>query len=68
MSQKKVYDILDSLGGRATISTIREEAKHQYPDATLWKYVGYRLHTMKKWGIVDFDNVRREWYIVKSYE
>ncbi|MGA7861717.1 MAG: hypothetical protein WCB19_07660 [Thermoplasmata archaeon] len=52
MSQEKVQQILEDLGGRATISQIRKEAKRRYPGTTLYTYVSKRLAALEKWGVV----------------
>lgn len=53
MSQEKVLQILQDLGGEATQSQIKSEAKKQYQDRTLSNYINRRLRSMEQNGIVE---------------
>ena len=68
LSQKKIYDILKSLGGQASLQDISAKARQLYPDATLWQYAGHTLRKMRKWGIVRFDPANKKWIITGEYE
>jgi phosphoribosylaminoimidazole carboxylase (NCAIR synthetase) len=63
LSQKLILQILESLGGHATITQIREEAKLRYPSASLYNYAGQQLRKLRKWGVVTFDATKQEWMI-----
>lgn len=62
------------LGGRATSAQIIAQAKIDYPDSSLWQYVGTRLTKMYEWGDIDFkDEIvegkkKRVWFIVEHHE
>lgn len=53
MSQARVYEILQFLGGEATTKAIREEAYKRYPSLTLHTYVTNRLKKLEKYGVVE---------------
>lgn len=52
MSQKAVYELLQELGGRATVKEIRALALKRYPDFTLYHYVSNRLQKLQRSGYV----------------
>lgn len=66
MSQKKIYDLLQELGGTAFPRQIAELAKRKYPDATLHTYVSNRLQKLHKWGYVN-KNADGSWSIIEKY-
>jgi len=45
-----VLELLQELGGIATVSEISTLAREKYPDLSLSHYVGNRLWKLKKWG------------------
>jgi transcription initiation factor TFIID TATA-box-binding protein len=53
MSQQEVLNLLENLGGEATVDEIRSEAKKRFPDRTLSSYITKRLQAMKRQGIVE---------------
>jgi hypothetical protein len=63
VSQKQVYDLLESLGGRATTGEISKLALAKYPGDSLYQYVSDRLHKLEKWGYVK-HNEDRTWEII----
>lgn len=65
MSQTLILKLLRRLKGRATQQQIRDLARKRYPDLSLHAYVGERLRSLQKWGIVDRDKEGR-WYIVEG--
>lgn len=65
MSQKEVYEILKSLGGRATTREIRDEAHRRFPTLTLYSYVTNRLRRLEKKGIV--RETAGMWKIVSKF-
>jgi len=67
MSQKKIYEILQELGGTAFPKQISELAKRRYPDAKLYTYVHDRLHRLRKWGYVR-KNMDGSWSIIAKYK
>lgn len=67
MSQKKIYDILDYLGGEATRKEIVAAARQKYPNVTLYKYVSDRLYRLAKWGIVT-KTEHDTWKIIKKFD
>ena len=52
MSQKEVLRILKDLGGRATSSEIRQQAKRDFPDRKLYNYVSMRLESLQNRDLV----------------
>lgn len=66
MSQKKVYELLKALGGKATAKEISKLARERYPQASLYKYVYDRLYRLKKWGYID-RNSDGQWFIIEEY-
>lgn len=52
MSQKEILKILKRLGGEATSSEIREQAKQEFPDRHLFNYVSMRLNSLEKRNLV----------------
>lgn len=72
MSQEKVLSIMRKLGGRATTAQIVAQAKIDYPDSSLWLYVGTRLTKMYEWGDIDFKDEmvdgkkKRVWFIIEQ--
>jgi Fe2+ or Zn2+ uptake regulation protein len=70
MSQEEVYKILKELGGEATTREIRERAKEQFPDLSLYQYVGDRLRKLEKNGYIVriLDNKGKiHWRIIQEY-
>jgi len=65
MSQKAVYELLQELGGRATVKEIRALALKRYPDFTLYHYVSNRLQKLQKGGYVRHKR-DGTWEIVKK--
>ena len=62
MSQKLALDLLKSLGGRATISQIREAAKKADP-LSHHRGIPTDLRKLRSWGEVEFDVKTEEWFI-----
>lgn len=52
MSQEDVRQILEDLGGQATVQEISVEAKEKFPDRSLHTYVGLLLQRLKNKGFV----------------
>jgi hypothetical protein len=65
MSQKMVYELLQEMGGRASLKQIRELAFKKYPGLTLHRYVGDRLWSLKSWGYVK-KNKDGTWEIISK--
>lgn len=63
MSQELVYNILKKLGGSATTSQIRQQARQDFPDATLFGYTTAQLKKLKNYGIVDYNRQTKTWSI-----
>jgi transcription initiation factor TFIID TATA-box-binding protein len=60
VSQKIVFDILNKLGGHATISEINEVARQEYSDRSVASYTNKRLKSLEKKGVVDNTNDNSE--------
>lgn len=57
MSQKEVLRILKNIGGRATSSEIRQQAKQDFPDRKLFSYISRRLESLQKRDLVSKEEV-----------
>jgi hypothetical protein len=61
-----VFRLLKKLGGRATGKSISDLAKKEYPNLSLYLYVGNRLQRLAKWGYVK-KNPDQTWEILQEY-
>lgn len=70
MSQKEVLKILKDIGGEATSSEIREQARQEFPNRQLFNYASMRLNSLKKRGLVskNKDNDDVVWSITNQGE
>jgi len=65
MSRRKVFRLLQDLGGRATSKELKKAARRCYPGTTLYKYVSVRLKALEELGVVRLEG--DEWVIVSEY-
>jgi DNA-binding HxlR family transcriptional regulator len=65
MSQSIVLELLNELGGVASLKEIRALAKKKYPDTTLHSYISDRLRKLEKWGTVKrkIENSKIVWIV-----
>ncbi len=65
MSQSIVLELLNELGGVASLKEIRALAKKKYPDATLHSYISDRLRKLEKWGTIkrEIQNSKIIWRV-----
>lgn len=71
MSQRKVYDLVRSLGGEATTPEIKEAAIAEYPRASLHKYATNRLNSLEGWGFIskhESEDGPTVWRIEREWE
>jgi Fe2+ or Zn2+ uptake regulation protein len=68
MSQQIVLQLLQELGGIATVSEIARLASQKYPDLSLSYYVTDVLRKLKKWGFVGYDVYTNKYFVVKEEE
>jgi len=68
MSQKEVLNILRKIGGRASSSEIRQQAKQDFPDRQLFAYTSLRLESLQKRNLVSKEEANGEnhWVITKE--
>lgn len=67
MSQKKIYEIIEELGGTAFPKDIKKLARKKYPDASLHNYVYFPLKNLNRWGIVQ-KNSNGSWTILRKFD
>jgi hypothetical protein len=48
--EQTVFELMQELGGAATVSEISRLAREKYPNLSLWSY-GDRFRKLKKWGL-----------------
>jgi hypothetical protein len=64
MSQQIVLELLQELGGSATVSEISRLAQQKHPDLSLSHYVGDRVRKLEKWGFICYDVISNKYFIV----
>lgn len=52
MSQQKIYEVINSCGGKASRRMITDIVKEKYPNTTMHVYISNRLKRLEKKGII----------------
>lgn len=70
MSQEEVFHIVKLLGGKATTKEVTDYARKNYPNYSLYMYIGRRLRKLAEWGYLKRTNVGAmdSWEIIKEYK
>lgn len=56
MSQNKVYEGLEEIGGEGTTGELREHLAEKFPDSTLPEYAVNRLRQLEEKNVVEIDD------------
>lgn len=70
MSQLEVYRIIKDCGGIASLKQIKTIAKRNFPNTTLYSYVGDRLKKLEKKGVLKKNIDSKEgivWEIIDTF-
>jgi len=63
MSQNKVYDALEEIGGEGTTAELREHISSKFPDSTLPDYATDRLRKLEEKDVVEIDETKPPYYV-----
>lgn len=63
MSQNRVYEGLQEIGGKGTTKELKEHLSEKFPDSTLPDYATNRLRQLEEKGVVKINETSSPYYV-----